>query len=136
MKRFLRFLLGFSAGLLVIALALIGLIWLLFGGSSTFKLESSTWSPDGRYQAVVAASMGGGAAGWCSLDVLVLPKSVPFEAETDQSAYRVARLRCDDPSVSWEGPNLIVISLKHVPPYEQTPIDRSGLVSVRYLDGA
>lgn len=46
-------------------------------GGATFELQNEVKSPDGAHKAVLSTDMGGGAAGWCSQVVRVVPVHIP-----------------------------------------------------------
>ncbi len=117
MMRFVPALLQ-TIGAFAVAAALGGLVLyaiLASDSRSDTTVNKALVSPDGAYTATLYTSMGGGAAGWCSMKIAVNPRDTPFDAAADseiQYRFLVYDGRCaPTPKMQWQSPALLAVAL-------------------------
>jgi len=111
-------------------------------GASEYNVLNTSHSPDGKYVATVYTRMGGGAAGWCDIRVMVNPvnESFSIEREKKEGKYLVFNISCNsDVEVKWEGAENLLVSFK-VPSSEsgfsmyRKPVAWDREIKIRYLE--
>jgi hypothetical protein len=126
---------------IAVPLALWGILYSAVGGSDYDVISTST-SPDKKYVATVYSSMGGGAAGWCSIRATVNPTTEPFsiEREKNEGKYVVFNVNCgSEVEAQWETNKNLLITYKNlnndfgITVYKK-PIDWYREVKIRYIE--
>jgi hypothetical protein len=97
MKRILSMSLKILGVLSLLVVAAILLFGAVFSGGNTYEISNTTISPSGKHYASLYTGMGGGAAGWCRIGVIIYPaKSFEDSEEELIKQWSVIDGRCSE----------------------------------------
>ena len=104
---------GFSLVVLTLVLV-VKFFWAGSEGGDNPKIDKSIISPDKQYVAILYTFSGGGAAGWCSRDIAIMPaaKTLNTINKEERHLYEVYSGKCiSSPEINWESRNELKVKL-------------------------